>query len=222
MSIKKYLNIILFGVNVIISLSLFSYLLFMYHYDAEVLESNIPVVTVDEKEEINNIISVEVKGAVEHPGVFQMNSQQIINDVISLAGGFKKDAYTNNINLSKHLIDEMVVYVYTKNEYVNIQKDKEVQTQVCQKEVINMCIENGDSIIVSGSDISIVNANDLVNINTASKEELTTLNGIGEAKAQSIIDYRTQNGPFSSIKDILKVSGISQTIYDKIKNNITV
>ena len=64
--------------------------------------------------------------------------------------------------------------------------------------------------------------NSLININTSTKEQLQTLNGIGESKANSIIDYRTQNGPFKTIEDIKNVSGISETLYDKIKDFITV
>ena len=64
--------------------------------------------------------------------------------------------------------------------------------------------------------------NKLININTASKEELTSLSGIGDAKAENIIKYRIENGLFQNVEDLIKVSGISQNIYDKIKNSITV
>ena len=134
-----------------------------------------------------------------------------------------KDAYTNNINLSKHLVDEMLVYVYSKSEFQKLEKSNQSEiAPVCQKEVINMCIKEGESIIISGEDTSIVNKNDLININTASKEELMTLSGIGEAKAQSIINYRGEHGNFTKIEDIQNVNGISSTIYDKIKIYLTV
>ena len=225
MFFKKYLNITLFCVNLIISLGLFGYVYYEDNYielDNSIERLNIEDDNYDEP--ISNYIYVEVKGAVESPGVYKMDNNQIINDVISLAGGFKKDAYTNNINLSTHLKDEMLIYVYTNNEHSKIETNKKEESQsvIIQKEIINTCINNGESIIITGEDINIINPNEIVNINTATKEELITLNGIGEAKANAIIEYRNNNGLFTSIDDLLKVSGISQTIYDKIKIYITI
>ena len=226
MFLKKYLNFILFGVNIIISVSLFGFLYYEYNYSNNELDStlNTPLVIETNEENENDYIYVEVKGAVNSPGVYKLDNDNIINDVISLAGGFKKDAYTNNINLSTHVKDEMLIYVYTKSEYKKIEDNKQVESNniIMQKEIINTCINNGESIIITGEDITVVNSNDLVNINTASKEELTSLNGIGDAKANAIIEYRNTNGLFSSIEDLLKVSGISQSLYVKIKAYITV
>ncbi len=226
MFLKKYLNITLFIVNVVISLSLFGYLYYLNTNNSIDEEKPSGYISIIDSENVkeNNYINVEVKGAVESPGVYKMDDVNIINDVISLAGGFKKDAYTNNINLSMHLKDEMLIYVYTKSEYSKIENNKKEESQsvIIQKEIINTCINNGESIIVTGEDITVVNSNDLININTASKEDLTKLNGIGDAKANAIIEYRNNNGLFNSIEDLLNVPSISQSLYDKIKAYITV
>ena len=92
-----------------------------------------------------------------------------------------------------------------------------------EKHLQDKCIE-GDGGIKNDACIesSESNSNGLININTASKEELMTLTGIGESKANDIINYRNTNGPFKSIEEITKVSGIGDNIHSQIKENITV
>lgn len=174
---------------------------------------------------------VDVKGAVKNPGVYQLKENSIVNDVINLAGGFNKNSYKNNINLSKKISDEMVIYVYTTYEYKTKFANKE-KTETCNTNDVNIgeCINKGNSTIVSNETTNEVSDNmvneadkiQIVNINTASKEELTTISGIGESKAKSIIDYREEHGNFKDIEDIQNVSGIGATVYAKIKDYITV
>ena len=205
----------------------------------------------EEKDEPKTNMFVEVKGAVKTPGVFEVKSDNIINDVIKLAGGFTKDAYTNNINLSRKVSDELVVYVYTNSD---MKKKTQVSETVCNCSSydISNCTENKQSEIVStttDSNVSISSSNSssasnstssssstnntnknsttnnqkkIININTATKAELTSLSGIGDAKAEDIINYRTQNGNFKSIDDIKNVKGIGDAIFAKIKDYITV
>ena len=174
---------------------------------------------------------VEIKGAVKTPGVYEVNGNNIINDVIVMAGGFKDDAYTDNINLSRHLDDELVIYVYTEKEY----KKSNLVTQTscnCETYDISNCTSAKSSIIVSGEDSTqnnnSTNSNNAssvsgkVNINTANINELLTLTGIGESKAKDIINYRENNGLFKKIEDIKKVNGIKDATYNKIKDDITV
>ena len=183
---------------------------------------------------------VEIKGQVKKPSVYKVNEDNIINDLINLAGGLKKDAYTNNINLSKKLTEELVVYVYSKNEYKKLNKPHvitEFKTvtvyEPCETKTydIKNCTDNLQSEIISGhNDTSFnnknitleSNSNNKININTASKEELLTLTGIGESKAIAIINYRNNNGFFKKIDDILNVSGIGNSIFEKIKDSITI
>ena len=197
------------------------------------LESDNHIDQKEVEEDTLKEFSVEVKGAVNAPGVYKVFDNYIINDVIKMAGGFKSDAFTDNINLSHHLEDELVIYVYTKNEY---KKNNTVVSSTCNCPTydISICTDNKSSIITSNSED--VNNNDnvsnnkeesskvngKVNINTASKKELMTLSGIGEAKANDIINYRNNNGLFKSIEDIKKVNGIKDGTFNKIKDSITV
>ena len=182
----------------------------------------------DEQITVTNVM-VDIKGAVKKPGVYEVSYGSIVNDVVSLAGGFKWNAYTNNINLSKVVTNEMVIYVYTKYEHKNLNnKSSDNNYEVCKSSTYNIdnCISNGGSMIENGdSDTSFSDDSEktkLVNINTASKEELLSLSGVGESKAIGIIKYRTEHGAFKSIEEILNVSGIGNSIYEKIKDNITV
>lgn len=196
------------------------------------------------KEDIKNIEKcyVDIKGEVKKPGVYEINENNIINDVISLAGGFTKNAYTKNINLSKKVSDELVIYVYSEKEYKKLIEKEEIKPVIkeciCPSYEISDCINNGsteikieennniedkENVIIDQNNNTDVNKNEqkLININNATKEELMTLNGIGESKANSIIEYRKQTY-FQKIEDIKNVSGIGDSAFEKIKEYITV
>ncbi len=176
-------------------------------------------------EEEKQTFKVDIKGAVKNPGVYEALDGAIVNDIINLAGGFNSNAYKNGINLSKKISDEMVIYVYTKTEISNAKKEVKEEVPVCKAPSYNICdcTDEKASIIESGTGEAAQNSdNGLININTASKEVLSTLSGIGEAKAQAIIDYRMQNGNFKTIDDLLQVKGIGEAIFSKIKAFITV
>ena len=161
---------------------------------------------------------VDVKGSVKNPGVYKVKEGTIINDVIALAGGLKSGASTKNINLSKKISDEMVIYIYTAKELTNLNKESECH---CDKVDISSC--EGASVIISDNVSTSSNeTKGLVNLNTASKEELMTLSGIGESKALAIIDYREKNGRFKTKEELMNVSGIGEASYKKIESNITV
>ena len=194
--------------------------------------------------------SIDIKGAVKKPGVYKIVKGSRIIDVIENAGGLTKSAYTNNINLSKKVSDEMVIYIYTKSEYKKNAKVEEVSTCICPQEdaVITECVENNSSVIEKNEDSAVeviiesVNgveenkineesenvsnsteeANKLVNINTASANDLTSLPGVGESKANNIIKYREEYGNFKSIEEIKNVSGIGDALFNKIKDLITI
>lgn len=180
---------------------------------------------------LNNEIKkmyVDIKGAVKNPGVYQVNEENIINDVINLAGGLLDKAYVENINLSKKVQDELVIYVYTKDE---IKKNNLQENQTCSSNnyIITECTENKVSIITSNENNENNENNNnssvsssLININIASIEELTTLPGIGESKAQNIINYREENGYFKTIDEIKNVNGIGEATFDQLKKYITV
>ncbi len=224
---------------------------FNFYYDRQEEQEESPILAVNndvikdevETEEVVTKLNIDVKGAVKNPGVYTVDVGSIINDVINLAGGFNSNAYKNGINLSKKVADEMVIYVYTKTEI----KDKEETVKdnindTCNAPTYDICdcVEDNKSIIESKPEDSSSKENleetnnpttptednsnntSLVNINTATVAELTTIKGIGESKAQAIISYRTDKGPFKSINDLLNVSGIGDALFDKIKEFITV
>lgn len=222
--IKKHLVVFLLVITNIIFICLA-----IYFYT---LDSAPQYTECEEKEEVKSSkkIFVDVKGSVKSPGVYEVDENDIINNVIDLAGGFSKDAYTKNINLSKKVSDELVIYVYTKNEYKKLNTN-EVKTTECTSSSYNIsnCVPSSNSVIVSGENDTIINNQDngnsetkMININTATKDELLNLPGIGESKAKSIISYRTENGNFKTIEDIKNVSGIGDALFEQIKNNITI
>ena len=173
----------------------------------------------ESKEE--NKIKVDIKGAVKNPGVYEIENNKRVVDLIELAGGILKTTDTSVINLSKRLSDEMVVILYTKDEiekYDETKEKEEIKKQNCSENNKNIT----NNACVNSKDEAEDNNNSKININTAGKEELSSLNGIGESKAEAIIEYRNKNGKFKDINDILNVSGIGKTVFDKIKENITI
>ena len=141
-----------------------------------------------------DVIAVYICGAVKHPGVYSLLNGQRICDAVKSAGGFKKSADRSAINLAKVLADGEQVVVLSKKQVLRNNKNNNSQPQ---KE---------------GS---------LVNINTASKEELMSLPGIGESKADAVMDYRLSCS-FKSIDDIKNVTGIKDGVFNQIKDQITV
>lgn len=231
--IKTYWYYLVIGV---LSLLLIGSTLYIFNSKNAEVQTECDAVAFVENEEVPNKIFVDVKGAVKSPGVYEMSEDSIINDVIKTAGGFTKKAYTTNINLSKKITNEMVIYVFTKTEYKNLNKE-EVTTTTCQTSSYNIdsCTGNGNSVISSSENVGTTEevviesntttkeeTNDKISINTATKEELMKLDGIGESKADNIIKYREENGGFKTIEDIKNVSGIGDAAYEKIKDSITI
>jgi len=163
-----------------------------------------------------DMFKVDIKGAVKKPGVYEVTHDMNVNDVIKQAGGLKKSATTKNINLSKKLEDEMVIVVSTKDSLNKtssaiIKNDALITNEKKSEISINSDIES------SFNELN----NNLININSATINELLTINGIGESKAEAIISYRSKN-KFNSIEDIKNVSGIGESLFEKIKDKITV
>jgi len=177
------------------------------------------------EEKTKKIVYVDIKGAVKNPGVYEIEDNKKVIDVINLAGGFNENADTSLINLAKKVTNEMVIIIYTKEE---IEKSKEENTvvKIIEKECIcpeiknDACLENNNN---SNNDEHQIETSDKkININSANIDELLQISGIGESKAKAIIEHRKEFGDFSKIEDIMNVSGIGEALYEKIKNNITV
>ena len=178
---------------------------------------------IDKEEEVEYY--VDIKGAVKKPGVYKVVKGSIVNDVISAAGGLKSNASTKYINLSYELNNHDVINIFTVSEVKNNKINME-----CNCSSIDLSICDNSSIISTNNDENKTNNTDIldkdvvkgkVNINTASKEELMSINGIGESKALAIIEYRNST-KFTKIEDIMNVSGIGESLYNSIKENITV
>lgn len=185
-------------------------------------DNNDDILISDEKDNVDNSLEyylVDIKGAVNNPGVYKVEVGTRVNDVVNMAGGLSENADTSLINLSKLVSDEMVIIIYTIDEVKNSNLVNTV-IKVVEKECKCPNIENDGCINDKITD-TITNGGGKVNINTAGVEELSKLDGIGQSKAEAIVKYREENGKFNSIEDITKVSGIGNNVYEKIKDNIT-
>ena len=148
-------------------------------------------------------ISVDIEGEVIHPGVYQMNKGDRIEDVLIQAGGLGVNAdrewVAKNLNRAQLLSDGMKIYILGKSESLNSKS----QTDTNQT-------------------LGVTTSNRLVNLNTATVEQLDTLSGIGPAIAGRIIDYREANGGFRDINELKLVSGIGDKLYEQIKDGVEI
>ena len=208
--------------------------------------------------ENKNKIYCDIKGSVKNPGVYEIKKDYKIQDIINDAGGLTNNSYTKNINLSKKVKDEMVIYIHSTSE---IKKQEELNNCKCEPNYKYIECETGEKetiepittepikieemtttisttkknptttkemITTKKEEITTTNIQEtteiskkLININTASLEELITINGLGEKKALSIIEYRKEK-IFETIEDIMNVSGIGESTFEKIKEYIEV
>lgn len=223
MKFKEKLNeykIYIIAITIILSLIAFNiYTLTLVDYKEEQV---IPITT---KEKQISKIKVDIKGEINAPGVYELNKGERVNDLINKAGGITKNGDTSIINLSKKLEDEMLVIIYSKNEVIKLKtNNKETPKDICPK-INNACPEkqletiNNQKAENTKSYEKITDSK--ISINKATKEQLQSLTGIGETKAEAIIKYRTENGDFKKIEDIKNVSGIGESAFEKIKDQIT-
>lgn len=157
-------------------------------------------------EETDKII-IHIAGEVKNPGIVKIKEGARIADVIEQAGGLTEQANIANINLAYIIEDGQKITIPSKEQYI--------------QEYISS--DSGEGIIEENTHTNTTSTkNTIVNINKANKEELQTLQGIGESTAQKIIDYREQNGNFKQIEDIKNVPGIGESKFEAIKNNIKI
>jgi len=153
----------------------------------------------EEKEEPleQDLITVDVKGAVKAPGIYDLPVGSRVNDVVQKAGGLTEQADSKSLNLAQKVSDEALVYVPTKGE------------------------ESASEKTGSGAPSS-TSKEKKVNLNKASLEELKQVKGLGGKRAQDIIDHREANGKFKSVDELKKVSGIGVKTIEKLKDYVTV
>lgn len=144
---------------------------------------------------------IDVEGAVKHPGVYQFTDNMRIADAINLASGLNRSADRKHVDLARKLSDQQTVYIPVKGE---------IKTQPGSA---NNTGSSGDS---GATD------NGKVNLNQANQNQLQSINGIGEKRAEKILDYRKGHGNFHQIDDLKKISGIGDKFLDNIKSKVTV
>lgn len=176
--------------------------------------------TKETKEETPTLYKVDIKGEVVSPGIYSLEPDSRVIDVIEHAGGLTEQANTTVINLSKKIADEMVIIIYSNTEVRDFENTKEKETIVQEK-----CNQKDDNSLKNDACITSsqqATENTKISLNTATIEQLMTLPGIGEAKAKAIIAYRDEQGGFKSIEELTKVTGIGESILAKIKDSITI
>ena len=144
-----------------------------------------------------DLITVDVKGAVKAPGIYDLPVGSRVNDAVQKAGGLTEQADSKSLNLAQKVSDEALVYVPTKGE------------------------ESASQQAGSGAPSS-TSKDKKVNLNKASLEELKQVKGLGGKRAQDIIDHRESNGKFKSVDELKKVSGIGTKTIEKLKDYVTV
>jgi len=153
----------------------------------------------EEKEEPveQDLITVDVKGAVKAPGIYDLPVGSRVNDAVQKAGGLTEQADSKSLNLAQKVSDEALVYVPTKGEEAASQQTASGTASSTSKEK-------------------------KINLNKASLEELKQVKGLGGKRAQDIIDHRETNGKFKSVDELKKVSGIGAKTIEKLKDYVTV
>lgn len=219
--------------------------------DTQAAENDPDTQTASEKKEVQddartaadmqNRVTVHVCGAVKKEGVYTLPAGSRIRDAVEAAGGFAGDADKSYLNLAMELEDAWQIRIPTKKETEalrTLQGDSGPNDSSNQG-VVFFGVSTGldTAFIVKGGASSDESAKDptgqksvqgsgaetdRINLNTASKEELMKIPGVGEAKAQRIIDYREQNGRFEMVEDLMKVPGIKDASFQKMKDYITV
>ncbi|RFA36352.1 hypothetical protein CAI16_04815 [Virgibacillus dokdonensis] len=156
------------------------------------IDPSLPSSTGQEKD-VTSSIYVDIKGEVKNPGVYEMDTEERVIDAIETAGGFTNNANESLVNLAQKVHDEMVIDVLPVGD-------------------------NGTPALTNGQHTDISK----IRINQATVEEIEALNGIGPAKAEAIVQYRDENGPFQQIEDLLEVSGIGEKTLESLEDDIQV
>ena len=171
----------------------------------------------DASSEEAKTLVVHICGAVSAPGVYELPAGSRIIDAVEAGGGFLPEADEACCNLAEEIVDGCQIYIMTKTEScADGQTEKKAGIQTSPDSDMQTTDRNVRSNSAPALD------NGLVNLNTADVAALMTLPGIGESRAKAIISYREQHGAFAQIEDIMKISGIKQAAFSKIKDKITV
>ena len=163
--------------------------------ESEALVTTVLAEKTEENTTLEALIFVDIKGEVKKPGVYQMKVGDRVKDAIDAAGGLTAEADSQKVNLAQRVEDQMVI-------------------------VVPKVGEEGAAAIPAGATSKEATKEGKVNINTATVEELKTLKGVGEKKAEAIIEYRKKNGSFKTKEDLMKVRGIGKKLFDSFQERI--
>lgn len=163
------------------------------------LTTTAEVATDATKERTETMIYVDIKGAVKVPGIYQLKNQQRIWDALALAGGVSEEADTAQVNYAQKVKDQMIIYVPKKGESVEQSLETLQESAPAQQ-----------------------NQEEKINVNTATEAELQTISGIGAKKAQEIIRFRDEQGPFKTVEELKNVPGIGEKTVERLKDMLTV
>ena len=171
---------------------------------------------------VSQTIYVDVCGAVVNPGVYELSSDSRVFQAIEKAGGYLPGAAASYLNRARSLYDGQQIYVPTQEE-VDSQTIPLTQDETAQDGVVQEgTAQTGTAADNTADGTETTQAGQRINLNTADVSQLSTLTGVGESKALAIIAYREENGPFTSIEDIMNVPGIKEGTYEKIKDKIAI
>ncbi|MFC0744682.1 helix-hairpin-helix domain-containing protein [Enterococcus faecalis] len=196
------------GASIVILITLLVGIYLMVNKEAQVdttmweetsLTTTAEVATDATKERAETMIYVDIKGAVKVPGIYQLKNQQRIWDALALAGGVSEEADTTQVNYAQKVKDQMIIYVPKKGEPVPQSLETLQESAPAQQ-----------------------NQEEKINLNTATEAELQTISGIGAKKAQEIIRFRDEQGPFKTVEELKNVPGIGGKTVERLKDMLTV
>lgn len=196
------------GASIVILITLLVGIYLMVNKEAQVdttmweetsLTTTAEVATDATKERAETMIYVDIKGAVKVPGIYQLKNQQRIWDALALAGGVSEEADTTQVNYAQKVKDQMIIYVPKKGESVPQPLETLQESAPAQQ-----------------------NQEEKINLNTATEAELQTISGIGAKKAQEIIRFRDEQGPFKTVEELKNVPGIGEKTVERLKDMLTV
>lgn len=168
--------------------------------ESEVKNEEAEKLTTAEPEVISTY-KVDVKGAVQKPGVYEFTTGDRVTDIIQKAGGFKNEADSKQVNMAQLVEDEMVIYIPAKGEMVDT---------------------SNQTVAESSGNVAADKTDGTINLNKATSEELQELPGIGPSKATAILQKREELGSFKNVEDLKEVTGIGDKTFEKLKELITV
>ena len=170
---------------------------------AEVLLTDTTDLIAETEKENNDVVKmyVDIKGAVKLPGMYEVTSDMRVLNVIDMAGGLKEIADDSQVNFSQRIEDQMVIYIPVEGEELS-------------------------ETVIAGTNSNTANISKdeegKINLNQATKEELMTLSGVGEKKAEKIIEYREENGSFKTIEDLKNVNGFGEKSFESLEKYISI